>query len=49
MRMMRDSPPELARLFAAPCASSSRTDLPARRRLKAIQAPKTPAPTTAKS
>src|SRR5205085_8602881 len=47
--MMRDSPPELARLFAAPCASISRTEWPARRSSYAIQEPKTPAPITAQS
>jgi hypothetical protein len=47
--MMRDSPPELARLFAAPYASSRRTDFPSRRSRYAIQAPNTPAPTTATS
>src|SRR5258706_5107874 len=49
MRMMRDSPPELARALPGPCASSSRTERPARRRCQAVQAPKEPAPTTATS
>src|ERR1700736_920907 len=49
MRMIRDSPPELARLCAAPWASISTTDWPVRRSSYAIQAPKTPAPTTAQS
>src|SRR6266403_4569182 len=49
VRMMRDSPPELARAFAGPYASTSTTFLPRLARCQAVQAPKTPAPTTATS
>src|SRR5919201_1376492 len=48
-RMMRDSPPELARLLPGPYASSSRTRSPRFRKCQAVQAPNTPAPTTATS
>src|SRR5262250_1421513 len=47
--MMRDSPPELARAFAGPYSSRSRTLAPDLRRQYAVHAPKTPAPTTATS
>src|SRR3546814_14173329 len=43
---MRVSPPEEARLCAAPHASSSRTLCPARWRVQAVQLPTTPAPIT---
>src|SRR6187402_2394129 len=46
VRVMRDSPPDEARAFAGPDASTSRTRCPAWRRCHAVQAPKTPAPTT---
>src|SRR5271155_4148205 len=46
MRMIRDSPPELARLFAGPYASRSRTRRPERWRKLAVHEPKTPAPIT---
>ena len=49
MRMIRDSPPELARAFAGPYLSTRRTLSPFRRRLNAVQAPKQPAPITATS
>ncbi len=49
MRMIRLSPPELDRLCPGPQASISTTDAPDRRRCHAVQAPNTPAPTTAKS
>src|SRR5688572_3663059 len=49
MRIIRDSPPELARLFPAPYASKSMTLAPPRLSWKAVHAPKTPAPTTATS
>src|SRR6266550_2045444 len=44
---MRDSPPELARPFPGPYASTSSTSAPACRSWYATHAPKTPAPTTA--
>src|SRR6267143_4962713 len=47
--MMRDSPPELARAFAGPYASTSKTFLPRLARCHAVHAPKTPAPITATS
>src|SRR5688572_717782 len=46
VRVMRDSPPDDARAFAGPAASTSSTRWPAWRRCQAVQAPKTPAPTT---
>src|SRR5688572_16740362 len=46
VRVMRDSPPDDARAFAGPDASTSSTRWPACRRCHAVQAPKTPAPTT---
>src|SRR6516162_7856197 len=49
MRMIRDSPPELARELAAPYESMRKTLKPDLRRKYAVQAPKTPAPTTATS
>src|ERR1700722_20228794 len=49
MRMMRDSPPELDRLLPGPNISTSRTRRPDRRKCNAVQAPKTPAPTTTAS
>src|SRR4029453_6759315 len=46
MRITRDSPPELARALAGPYWSTSSTLRPAARSCHAVQAPKTPAPTT---
>src|SRR5687767_12203794 len=46
VRVMRDSPPDEARALAGPDASSRSTRCPWRRRCQAVQAPKTPAPTT---
>src|SRR6185436_3740947 len=43
---MRDSPPDEARAWAGPQASSSRTLRPSLSRCHAVQAPNTPAPTT---
>src|SRR5262245_58478369 len=45
--MMRVSPPELARELPGPQASSRVTRAPRRRRYRAVQPPKAPAPTTA--
>src|SRR5947207_7460786 len=47
--MIRDSPPELARAFAGPYSSSSRTLRRQRRSQWALHAPKAPAPITATS
>src|SRR5437588_5523739 len=44
---MRVSPPELARELPGPQASSRVTRAPSRRRARAVNAPKAPAPTTA--
>src|SRR5262245_55978394 len=44
--MMRVSPPELARALPGPQASTSVTCPPIRRRWRAVQPPKAPAPTT---
>src|ERR1700746_1336351 len=44
--MMRVSPPELARELPGPQASTSVTCAPIRRRWRAVQPPKAPAPTT---
>src|SRR5215813_603760 len=49
MQMMRVSPPEEAREWPGAQASRRRTEAPARRRCQAVQAPKTPAPTTVTS
>src|SRR5580698_9079582 len=49
MRRMRDSPPELERLFPTPYASSKATERPVRCRRCAVQAPNTPAPITTAS
>src|SRR3954471_3652487 len=46
MRMIRVSPPELARALAGPNASSSVASQPACTRRWAVHAPKQPAPTT---
>src|SRR6202521_804434 len=45
-RMTRVSPPELAREFPGPQASTSVTLAPPRRSISAVQPPKAPAPTT---
>src|SRR5690242_42761 len=45
--MMRVSPPELAREFPGPHASSNVTWVPFRSRWRAVQPPNAPAPTTA--
>src|SRR5205823_9927967 len=47
--MTRDSPPELARVCAAPNKPKSNTLCPERRSSRAVQAPKHPAPITTKS
>src|SRR6185369_12654028 len=44
--MMRLSPPELARELPGPQASTSVTCAPIRKRWRAVQPPKAPAPTT---
>src|SRR5260370_3009674 len=49
MRMMRVSPPELARAFAGPYASISTTRCRRLARCHAVHAPNTPAPITATS
>src|SRR5271154_1261551 len=49
MRIIRDSPPELARLFPGAYASSKSTRFPARWRKLAVHEPNTPAPTTTTS
>src|ERR1700733_2857439 len=49
MRMMRDSPAELARELPGPYASISKTRLSRRAKCEAVHAPKTPAPTTTTS
>src|SRR5260370_42465468 len=46
-RMTRVSPPELAREFPGPHASSKVTLAPFRRKYKAVQPPNAPAPATA--
>src|ERR1700743_2000077 len=45
MRMMRDSPAELARAFPGPYESTSKTRLSRRAKCHAVHAPNTPAPT----
>src|SRR5262245_34297881 len=46
VRVMRDSPPDDARAWAGPDASSRSTFWPALRRCHAVQAPRRPAPIT---
>src|ERR1051325_4570911 len=49
MRMIRDSPPELARECPGPYASSSNTRFPRFARCHAVHAPNAPAPITVAS
>src|SRR5437773_3020401 len=49
MRMIRDSPPELARECPGPYASRSNTRFPRFAKCHAVHAPNTPAPITATS
>src|SRR5580704_10474140 len=49
MRIIRDSPAELARELAGPYESTSKTRLSRRAKCNAVHAPNTPAPTTTTS